>query len=280
MAKKKNLKDGFYGEDFFFKKCEELGITPSKRHNKNVIINPGAKTLPSILENFQRYKNKRPASLDQISDLTRCSGLLESYPEIIDYIKKRKLGGDVKHNKNSGYIGIHGSDNNYNTSGEIQLTTPFAFQVKKVADEVYTDIRLLTAYLDDTPFDELSKEQKEYFKAKEQEYFRKADIEKELFQMLRDVTNIDEYRPEIENLFKHYGFDSCTKSLTNHGAALLSEVHAFNKKGEIANPAKIGNSLKMMNTHISMAQKKLCENAVAPLRGGKIIDIKNLSNNL
>ena len=267
--------DGSYGYDVLHKISEQSGIAVPPLQDVHTVINPGPKTAKSIADNFIRYQHEQPPTLGGVTDLTRCLVLFEDYPEIMQYIATRKLGGKVKINENSGYIGIHGHDNNYNIPGENQITTPFAYQVKKVADRIYADIRSWTAYKNSINKRNLTKADKEMFEAKEADYYKKADMEKELFTMLRDVSGIDKYTDEIKTELKRYGGDNLDKSKTNHGFDWLNEVYEIDEEGQI-DEKKLKQVLGQNKNHIASAQSKLCNNVIAPLGKSKIINSKEL----
>ncbi len=114
----------------------------------DVIQNPGAKTISSLIDKVKRnveIQGRKNFTLNDISDMARCSVLFNSYSDIPPFLKGLKqripsLTGYISRFP-SGYRGIHLNFEIDGITVEIQLSTQRAWEVKQLTENFYTKWR-------------------------------------------------------------------------------------------------------------------------------------------
>jgi|GEM_PF-5909061 len=268
-----------YAEAVLEDVCGELNIDVPERINANIVIDPGAKTTDSILNNIERsFHSGRPTNLGNISDLTRCSVIGEDLTQVKDYIKKLReqvpcLHGVIKKQKFSGYIGVHLHTKMNGIPGEIQYSTPLFYRVKSVADENYRRTRLYSSLIEKSEREKLTKAEKIILEEQRKDFERRRAMEARLFKMLREVTGIDGNLPEIERMIQYTLKQSAKDYLPLPHASILNDWRLITRgsKGKV-DLNKLLKSTGILRPYIDIAQTELCKKAREPIRRGLIVD--------
>lgn len=127
---------------------KELDLGEFKPHSISHIANPGEKTKQSTFDKIKRNVEifgKKDYTLQDVSDMSRCAVLLDSYEEVPIFLRSLKeqipsLEGFISR-FDSGYRGIHLNFEIDGINTEIQISTKEAWNVKEATELSYAKWR-------------------------------------------------------------------------------------------------------------------------------------------
>lgn len=267
-----------YAESVLQEVCYQLDIEVPELVDSGVVINPGSKTTGSIIDNIERsYNEGRSTNLGKISDLVRCTVIAEDYAQTTDYIKKLSkqvqcVTGSIKRQPRSGYMGVNIHLKSDELPSEIQFGTPEWYRAKKVDDVNYLNTRLYFSLCQKLAMGQLSEEEREILNEQQDDYAIRCALGRKLYESLYDSIDFHENIRDIE---KHLNFLNRTAGKKDNGKGehydILNNWSFINSKGKV-DKNSILSAVNKIRPNLDIAQEKLCANAVAPIRGGKIIN--------
>ena len=214
---------------------EEYGIKPFELPEDKVLIDPGVKSTKSLESKVHRYVDNfgvEDYRLREVSDISRCTVLVESYSQVPSIIKKIKeyssnAVGYISECPN-GYKGIHLNFTKDGIATEIQICTADVFKTGQATEVIYQKWREFNFR------EELAKirsEENALMKEGKLDKASKEDIRQKKLQLR---AKIKEYKYDYDNCNKVYN-DALNRAHFNESRKVIEaqlHVMTFEQKGK------------------------------------------------